>query len=236
MLKPVLVALSLLGPLAAQSEPYVFRAGEVLADPADRPRVKPLGDLQFEGGAKLPAYLVSVQDGLAEGGWSAPAPPPMTLPRRLDPKLAGRLAAYRHAGVWILVPRGWQAVRGGSGADGSTVLAFAPSSGLGHVTYTSMGACVGCAQSAASLFFPEARRSAEENGFPFCDRANVPVKAVRIRPKIMAYRAVVQGQPIDGLADYDGDRDLPFHKIEASLPAADRDLATPILNGFLPPR
>lgn len=68
------------------------------------------------------------------------------------------------------------------------------------------------------------------------ENANVPLKTVRIRPKVMAYQAVVEGQPIDGLAFYDEESDFQFFDVEVSLPAPERDLATPILNWFLPPK
>jgi len=202
----------------------------------DKPKVKAIGDLVINGALHLPAYQLTVQDGIEESGWSTATPETLKIQAHLDPKFAGRLAAYFHANGWILVPRNWKVTRGAQGADGSAVVNFAPPTRQGHLTYSTTGACVGCAQSEASVFFPEARLSAKQNDFLFYNGTNVPMKNVRIRPKIMAYRAVVHGQPIDGLAFYDEESDLPFFQVEVSLPAADRDLATPILNWFLPPK
>jgi len=59
--------------------------------------------------------------------------------------------------------------RGARGVDGSEAVSFAPATGQGHLTYWTAGACVGCAQPTASVFFPEAHRSAKENDFQFFD-------------------------------------------------------------------
>jgi hypothetical protein len=203
---------------------------------ADQPKVKAIGELVINGTLHLPAYQLTVQDGIEESGWSTAAPETLKIQGHLDPKFAGRLVAYFHADGWIMVPRNWKVTRGAQGVDGSGVVNFAPPTGQGHLTYWTAGACVGCAQSSASVFFPEARRSAKQNDFPFYNGTNVPLKTVRIRPKMMAYRAVVDRQPIDGLAFYNEESDFQFFQVEVSLPAVERDLATPILNWFLPPK
>jgi hypothetical protein len=210
-----------------------------LADPpdkaSDQPKVKAIGDLVINGTLHLPAYQLTERDGIEESGWSTADPKSLKIQGHLDPKFAGRLVAYFHADGWILVPRNWKVTRGGQGVDGSGVVSFAPPKGQGHLTYVTTGACAGCAQSSASVFFPEALRGARESDFLFYNGTNVPLKTVRIRPKMMAYRAVVHKQPIDGLAYYNEKSDLPFFQVEVSLPAGERDLATPILNWFLPP-
>jgi len=230
------LVLCLLWTGVASADVYNFSLTYPPDKAADRPKVKPIGDLIINGTLHLPAYQLTVQDGIEESGWSTATPKTMKIQARLDPKFAGRLAAYFHANGWILVPRNWKVTRGAQGVDGSEALSFAPPSGQGHLTYWTAGACVGCAESAASAFFPEARRNAKQSDFLFYDRTNVPLKIVRIRPKMMAYRAVVQRQPIDGLAFYDEESDFQFFHVEVSLRAAERDLATPILNWFLPPK
>lgn len=201
---------------------------------AELPKVEAIGDLVINGTIHIPAYQLTVLDSIEDSGWSTVAPETLKVQGHLDPKFAGRLTAYFHTNGWMLVPQSWKVTRGAQGVDGSAVVSFAPPTGQGHLTYSTAGACVGCAQSNASIFFPEARRSAKENDFLFYNGTNVPIKTVRIRPKIMAYHVVVHGQPIDGLAFYDEENDFEFSQVEVSLPTADRDLATPILNWFLP--
>ena len=220
----------------ASAEVYKFTLSYPPDKAADLPKVKAIGDLVVNGAIRLPAYKLTMQDGIAESGWSSTTPKTLKITGHLDPKAAGKLAAYYHANGWILAPRAWKVTRGALGVDGSGVLSFAPPTGQGHLTYWMAGACVGCAQSTASVFFPEARRNAQKNEFLFYDGTNVPLKTVRIRPKMMAYHAVVTGQPIDGLAFYDGESDFQFFHVEVSLPAGERNLATPILNWFLPPK
>ena len=217
------------------AEVYKFTLTNPPDKVADQPKVKAIGDLVINGTVHIPAYQLTMQDGTEESGWSTAAPETLKIQGHLDPRFAGRLTAYFHARGWILVPRIWKVTRGAQGADGSAVVNFAPPTGQGHLTYSTAGACVGCAQSTASVFFPEARQSAKQNEFLFYNGTNVPMKTVRIRPKIMAYRVVVHGQPIDGLAFYDEENDFQFFQVEVSLPAAERGLATPILNWFLPP-
>lgn len=213
------------------AEVYKFTLTNPPDKAADQPRVKAIGDLVINGRIHIPAYQLTVQDGIEESGWRTAVPETLKIEGNLDPKFAGRVAAYFHPNGWILVPRNWKITRGAQGADGSGVVDFAPPTGQGRLTYWTAGGCVGCAQSAASVFFPEARRSAKENDFLFYSGTNVPLKIVRIRPKMMAYRVIVHGQPIDGLAFYDEQNDFEFFQVEVSLPAAERDLATPILTG-----
>ena len=220
----------------ANADVYKFTLTKQPDKEADQPKVKAIGDLVINGTIHIPAHQLTVLDSIEESGWSTVAPETMKIQGHLDPKFAGRLAAYFQANGWILAPQSWKVTRGAQGVDGSAVVVFAPPTGQGYLTYSTAGACVGCAQSTASIFFPDARRSAEQNDFLFYDGTNVPVKTVRIRPKIMAYHAVVDGQPIDGLAFYDEENDYEFIQVEVSLPAAERDLATPILNWFLPPK
>lgn len=215
------------------AEVYKFKLTSTPDKAADQPKVKGIGDLVINGTLHLPAYQLTMQDGIEDSGWSTTAPKTMKIQGHLDPKFAGRLAAYFHANGWILAPRNWKVTRGAQGVDGSMVVNFAPPGKQGHLSYWTAGACVGCAQSTAGVFFPEARRAAKENDFLIYNGTNVPLKTIRIRPKIMAYRAVVDGQPIDGLAFYDEENDFQFFQVEVSLPAPERDLATPILNWFL---
>ena len=156
------------------AEVYKFTLTAPPDKAADQPKVKAIGDLVINGTLHLTAYQLTVQDGMDESGWSTAAPKTMKVQGQLDSKFAGRLVAYFHANGWILAPRNWKVTRGAQGVDGSGVINFAPPTGQGHLTYWTAGACVGCAQSTASVFFPEARRSAKQNDFLFYNGTNVP--------------------------------------------------------------
>jgi hypothetical protein len=239
------MTLALLGCLALASaqvsatEIYTFSLDVNPAKADERPKVaKAAGDLALGKDVAVPAYQVTMPDGVEDSGWRTFAPDPhdLTPPdgSRLTPALASRLAAYYHSYGWILVPRGWSLIRAASGADGSETLTFAPPHGRGYIRFESAGACVGCALMSAAVFFPEAERAAREEKFAYYIGTNVPLKTVRMRPHVMAYRVEIGGQPIDGLASYDEAADLPFEQVEVSLPQDQRDLAKAILNWFLP--
>jgi len=232
-------AIKLFAPLALGAyllgaEPFQFALRPHPVKPEDQPKAQRLGELKLNGDIRLPAFQLTVKDGIAESGWSTATPDSLEVRSTCDPKFAGRLSAFYHTNGWILVPKDWKAVRGANGVDGSEAITFAPPTGVGRLSYWTPGACVGCALSTAAVFFPEAQREAKKEDFLFYNGTNVPLKTVRIRPKMVAYRAVVEGQPIDGLALFDPDNDYFFFMVEVSLPDQDRDLAKPILNWFLP--
>ena len=229
------VILGLSTPLA-QAELYSFGPPPATADRADeRPQTEAIDPLLINNRTRLPAFRLSLPSG-AEDGMRRFDPDSLTLNNRPSPKHADQLAAFYHAYGWLLVPKGWQAVQGGVGANGSESLLFRPPSGPGYLSFYHTSACVGCAQSTAAVFFPEARKDAQANEFLSYTGTRTPLHTSRIRPHMMAYRTTVDGQQIDGVAYYNAAEDLPFFKVEVSLPANQRHLASPILNWFVPPK
>lgn len=111
-----------------------------------------------------------------------------------------------------------------------------PDTGQDHVSYYDPSAYVGCAQHAASALFAEAREDVRANEFPFYTGTQPAVTTTRLRRHLIGYRAMVDGVPVDGIAFYDARADLPFFKLEVSLPTELGDLATPMLKRRLPPR
>ncbi len=201
--------------------------------PADAPKARPIGELVVNGSLRMPAYAITVVDGI--DGWTTARPETMKIDgAKLAAAQAARLAAYSTPAGWMLVPRGWKLLAGGVGADGSIAITFVPSSGQGHFDFYDASACRGCAETPASLFFPEARADAKRDGYPAYERSASPLTLTRLGKHRMLYRTVVDGQPIDGIAYYDSASDLPYRSHQVSLPAAQRDLATPILNWYLP--
>lgn len=223
--------------LQAQTAKPPFVIGEAVeADTgAERATAFAAGTVRVNGVA-VPAY--GIRTASPHGGeWLRFAPQAgAALYSSATPAQLRQLAAYQLGERWLLVPHGWQLKSGGVGANGSEAWTFAAADGSGWLRYRHSGACVGCAQSAAAPFFPEARRDAQSNEFDFYGNTDVPVKSVRLRPHLMAYSAVKNQRRIDGLVYYNADDDLPHWHLEVTLPVAQQDLARPILNRWVPKR
>ncbi|WP_373819516.1 DUF4850 domain-containing protein [Glaesserella sp.] len=152
---------------------------------------------------------------------------------KVKPHILSRLQLYAMPNGSILVPKDWQLINGGIGANGSVSYSFAPTQGNGYLTFYDTSACIGCAQSAASVFFPEAYKDAQENGFLAYDSTNMPITSVRLKPNLISYSVEQGKQRLDGIVYYNADDDFPFWKAEISLPSQDQDLANPLLNQFI---
>jgi|SRR5580765_1516994 len=232
--KLVLALSLLLAYVPASAEVYRFTIARKAPPASEAPKSKPIGELVVNGTLHLPAYALTVTDASADDGWTTGAASSRRINNaKLTAAQAARLAAWATPGGWILLPRDWKPMAGGVGMDGSTAITFVPPSGQGHFDYYDASACVGCAETSASLFFPEARRDAKRDGFIAYERSATPLTIHRFNRNVMQYRTVVDGQRIDGIAEYESGGDAPFQHYEVSLPASQRDLATPILNWFL---
>ena len=225
----VFIALALASSAHAETRKFSVTASTNKA--SERPKAKSIGDLIVNGTVRVPAYALTVVDGYSEEGWTELKPESMQVRGKLSADAAKQLQAYFTKEGWVLVPRGWNAVYGGIGANGTSRFEFAPASGVGKVTfYDSGGGCVGCALVDASLFFENARNQARENEFPITDRTSVPVSKVKLRPTLVGYRATVSGQQLDGIDGFYDGQLVEYFNQEVVLPRALRHLATPILN------
>lgn len=220
---------------AVHAEQYQIPAqAPAPAATADAPKVAALGPVQI-GTTSVPAYLVTLVDG-AEG-WNTPtAPSPLRVQgkSRLKPADAAQLAAFLTPAGWLLAPRGWTVRKGGVGADGSVSLVIAPPTGPGYLSYYNPSACLGCALTEASAFFPAARAQAKAQDFTTYEGTATALQRTPLGKHTLAWRTTVEGQLVDGLAWFDGDSDLPYFKLQVALPPAQHGLATPILNWRLP--
>lgn len=110
------ITLALLGCVALGSgqvsatEIYTFSLDVNPAKADERPKVaKAAGELVLGKDVAVPAYQVTMPDGVEDSGWRTFAPDQQDLTppagSRLTPALASRLAAYYHSYGWILVPR-----------------------------------------------------------------------------------------------------------------------------------
>lgn len=201
-------------------------------------KVKTAGTLLVNGTIRIPAYVISVADATGDAGDFATPPltaADMRVQGSVSADTAGALAAYQTNVGWLLVPRGWRVTRAAVGVDNSSVYAFKAPSGAGQiVSQDSGGACVGCAFSLASPFFPEARKQARAMDLGDND-SGTRVRGVRLGKHTMGYQQKgTGGQVLDGIAWYNGSGDFSAFTYEVTLPPSQHALATAILNWRLP--
>ena len=202
-----------------------------------RPVPHPLGTVQLSGpgGGRVPALGLALESGAGDHLAGRPNRLPV-LKVSLQPGQSARLSAvYSDLTGWVLVPRGWVAVVGGVGADGSGVLAFTPTAHdrpAEWLLFSSTGACVGCALSAASPFFPRWRAESLRQGFGTLT-PDVPLKVVPLAASsaaLFSYRKPGAAYTTHGVAAYglDGGDIAGFRAVYATL--RDRALAGSVLN------
>lgn len=199
----------------------------------EMPKSTRTDDLTLAGGIKVPAYSVSMVSG-AQEGFETFKPETSRLNVRIKPEFADQLAAYATPKGTILVPRNWSLRKALHGADGSTYMLFAPDdSGQSYLSISDTGACVGCAETAASLYFDEARKQAKDDEFSFFLKPH-SVRAVRLNRFQQGYNIkVTDGNPVDGIASFDPNvADGIFFDVQISAPANQHSLATFILDRF----
>ncbi|PJK09174.1 hypothetical protein CO608_06685 [Lysobacteraceae bacterium NML08-0793] len=239
-LAPVLLLVLLLpAALLGQSKKMRYSIGERPTPGADSRNgtAFSVGNIRIND-TQVPAYGSEVADPFQDEDASErfEPQPGAQFSTAASPEQLQRLAAYFTDKQWVLVPRGWRLQQGRIGVNGSSYWVFIAPDGNGWLSYSSDIACVGCAQSAASPFFAEARRDAQENDMDFYSGTDVPIHSVRLRPDIVAYRADKNGRRFDGLVHYRNDGDTEYWKVEVTLPPHQQDLARPILNRFVPKR
>lgn len=196
-------------------------------------RPKSLGMATLVNGVKLPAYQVYYQDGIGEPDMSRPS---LKIDKKLDSALAGQFAVYFFAGEWFLIPKNWHFVYAGLGANGSSVIYFAPPKGQnGHFSAWTNGACYGCGLDAASYYFQEADKlnQQEYDAKPQYLSISPKVTMNTIRPHTKAWRATINGQNIDGVAYFNLQEEAFTKMVQVSLTKTQNKLATPILNWHL---
>ncbi|WP_165493910.1 DUF4850 domain-containing protein [Pseudoxanthomonas winnipegensis] len=233
-LRPCSGLLLLLLASLAQAEVYRLDAPPERASADATPRSRALGELTLNNGVRLPAMQLIAVDPMEDSGWSTADAPPLTLDATLAPALAARLTAWSTPRGWLLVPRGWQPVRGALGVDGSASIAFLAEDGQGEVSLYDAGACVGCAVGAASAFFAQAREQGRKEDFFVYEGAGPDLKTTALGPHTLGYHSQAGALSVDGLAWFDGKADLPYHDLRVRLPPDQHALARAILDWRLP--
>lgn len=167
-----------------------------------------------------------------EGGWLKSPIVPFSTKLKAETLANFDLYAMPYEQM-LLVPKGWKLLNGGVGANGSTSYVFVPQAGRGHFSYYHTASCIGCAMMDAAVFFPEAKKDAEDNDFLFYDSTNFPISKVSLSPHLIAYQVNQGKKRLDGVVYYNIKEDSPFWQAEISLPENQQKLATPLLNQFI---
>lgn len=232
VLAATLLSLGLTTVALADESVYVFHRPDFKVDRQDKPIAKPAGEIELKDGVKVPVFSLAMVNGASDDK-EVFRPRVKKLDLAVKPELASRLVAYASPMGIILVPKNWQAWSAAIGVDGSASLLFAPdASGQNFLSYDNSGACVGCALSAASLYFDEAKKRAQQDDFATYRRPPA-LKMVKLNQFIKAYNiAVSSGNPVDGLAYFNHESDYEFFDARVSLGKDNHDLATVLLNQF----
>ena len=201
-----------------------------------------LGNASFKNGVQLPMYGITVENPI-EGGVLKDftdchhAAPKCRFNMSIPPALKGRLQLIQVPTVGVmLVPRDWHFVHAAVGVDGSaSVGVYAqPKDGFSakasYFSYYTAGGCVGCAYSSAAVYFDNAIRLAQENGFSVALRpANLHLVKVNAKKAIFS-RPISDVLEMNGVAYFDPSNDDSYLEKTVILPVTERALATVLLN------
>jgi hypothetical protein len=144
---------------------------------------------------------------------------------KITPKAAAAISLVFVSGYgWLALPRDWQVIDGGVGADGSMVLvAQSKTQASEWLRYSDTGACVGCALGAASCFYPQAQKLAIEYEMGQCEKPQFKAQSANL-PALQT-KATRQGQSYEWryyqAAPDTNFRDLSLHsgsKIQTQAP------------------
>ena len=193
-----------------------------------------IGNAYLANGKTVPAYAISVSNPVEEGllqDNTACTRKSCDLNVTLNDGQASQLQALRINGVgWVLAPRAWKNIEAAVGVNGSQSILLQSPDGSEAMTYYNSGACVGCAYSAASPFFPAALKLAQENEFGY-DEPNAAINIVRPQANQALFSYTVKGQhTTHGKAVFDQNTDIPYQNMRVTLKPSHKDLANTILN------
>ena len=193
-----------------------------------------IGNAYLANGKTVPAYAISVSNPVEEGllqDNTACTRKSCDLNVTLNDGQASQLQALRINGVgWVLAPRAWKNIEAAVGVNGSQSVLLQSPDGSESMTYYNSGACVGCAYSAASPFFPAALKLAQENEFGY-DEPNAAINIVRPQANQALFSYTVKGHhTTHGKAVFDQNTDIPYQNMRVTLKPSHKDLANIILN------
>lgn len=199
----------------------------------------PLGQALFRQGVRIPAYGVTIENPMQDGLLDDYAPcdaKSCSFTFTIKPEQASQLALYWVHGVGpFLAPRAWKTIEAAMGPSGIASAMLANADGSQALSIYNTSACVGCSLSAASLYFPEARKEALANEFMVYKGSNVPVTQVVLNRQGVAFSYQLPGHyPTHGIAHFYGMQQdiVNYNQMTLSLKPEDKALATTILNFY----
>lgn len=133
----------------------------------------------------------------------------------------------------VFVPKDWKLVYGSIAPTGGISYIFVPPNGDdGYLKFQHNGNCLSCAMENGSLFFSEAAKDARDHEFNVYT-SNLPLKVVKIKNNLVSFYTEYKHLRLDGIAFYNSHSQLPFWKVEVSLPPLHKHLTNPLLNQFI---
>lgn len=202
-------------------------------------RLTSIGQASFKQGVVVPVFGVSI-DNPMQAGLLADFKPctvkTCTFKMTIPDQQVRQLALYQINGVgMVLAPKAWTTIEAEMGANGSSRLVMLSADGKQGLSATNTSACVGCALSAASLYFDEARREALANEFTAYSTTNVPVNTVPLNKYTVAFSYQLPKQyPTHGIAKFYGMQQdiVNFNQISVVVNPQQKALATTLLNFY----
>lgn len=221
---------------------YIYTHPVPVKTAVERARIHklvPLGQALFKQGVRIPVYGVTIENPMQEGLLDDYAPCDVKSCRfdfSIKPEQASQLVLYRVHGVGpFLAPREWKTIEASMGPSGIASAMMANADGTQALSIFNTSACVGCSLSAASLYFPEARKAALADEFMAYNSTNVPVTKVPLGKDAVAFSYQLPGHyPSHGIAHFYGMQQdiVNYNQMTVSLKPEDKVLATTILNFY----
>lgn len=226
----------------ADSSRYTYTHPAPAKTAAERARIHqliPLGQALFKQGVRISAYGVTIENPMEDGLLRDYTPCDAKSCRfdfTIKPEQAKQLVLYWVHGVGpFLAPRAWKTIEAAMGPSGIASAMLANADGSQSLSIYNTSACVGCSLSAASMYFPEARKEALANEFMVYKGSNVPVTQVALSRQGVAFSYQLPGHyPTHGIAHFYGMQQdiVNYNQMTLSLKPEDKALATTILNFY----
>lgn len=202
-------------------------------------KVIPIGQASFRQGVVIPVFGISIENPMDDGLLADFQPCTvkscsfkMTVPAEYVQQLV--LYQVNGAGMF-LAPKTWRTIEAEMGANGSSRVLMLSPDGQQSLSIYNTSACVGCSLSAASLYFPEAKKEALANDFTSYSTTNVPVNKVPLNKYTVAFSYQLPKQyPTDGIAKFYGMQQdiVNFNQMIVSINPNNKKLATTLLNFY----
>lgn len=229
----VALSLTLLTSTATAGSNYQFkfnhqdRSGD---EATHKPKVVDAGEMTVNG-VRMAAFHTTFENPREMGVLTFRAKP---IKAKIKAEYLKQFDLYGMPNGSVFVPEGWKLVYGGVGKNASLSYTFIPPvESDGYLTFYHTSGCVSCAMTNASLFFSQAVKDAKEHDFEYYTSTNMPLNVVSLKQNLVAYSIEQNNNRIDGLAYYNPHSELPFWKVEVSLPQSHSHLANALLNQFL---